>query len=309
MSAPQQNGLLIVDGNSLCHAAHHATKLSVGEMQTQAIFGMCKSSKLLAESYPGWNQLVLWDGNAQWRKDIHPEYKANRKAKDERQEADKQAYKDQSPFVRKALQLLGIRQMLVTSLEADDMAGVLVKRAQGNIVLVSGDRDWLQLVRPNVVWFDPIRDYKVGHGNFTEFTGYFTPREFLEGKALMGDTSDNIPGVGGIGEKGAPEFMAQFKSVENFFKQVDDGSFVPKKKAHQNLASPEGRAAFARNLRLMNLLDAPNPIREDMNVTLPQYNEAAFKILCEKLAFMSILRNFDDFITPFRELQVLPKAA
>lgn len=296
-------GTLIIDGNSLGHAAHNATKLTVGEMQTQAIYGMVKSCKLLAEKYPGWNQLVLWDGKAEWRKALYPEYKSNRKAKDEKQEAHKAAYKAQSPFVRKALQLIGIRQILVTSLEADDMAGILVKRATNNIVLVSGDRDWLQLVRPNVIWFDPIRDYRVGVGNFTEFTGYFTPREFLEGKALMGDTSDCIPGVGGIGEKGAPEFMAQFKSVENFFKQVDDGSFVPKKKAHQNLASEEGRAAFKRNLRLMNLLDVPNPIKEDTQVTVPTYNEAGFRLLCEKLAFMSILRDFDNFMTPFRALQ------
>lgn len=296
-------GLLIIDGNSLGHAHHNATKLSVGEMQTQAIFGMIKSARMMAETYAGWNQLVLWDGKADWRFAIHPDYKGNRKAKDEKQQAHKDAYKAQSPFVRKALQLIGVQQILVTNLEADDMAGVLTKRAKGNVVLVSGDRDWLQLVRPNVVWFDPIRDYKVGMGNFTEFTGYFTPREFLEGKALMGDTSDNIPGVGGIGEKGAPEFLAQFKSVENFLKQVDDGSFVPKKKAHQNLAAPEGRAAFERNLRLMNLLDAPNPDREAMQVIQPTYNESSFRLLCEKLAFMSILRDFDNFMAPLRDLQ------
>lgn len=297
-------GTLIIDGNSLGHAHHNATKLTVGEMQTQAIFGMVKSARLLAENYPGWNQVVLWDGKADWRFAIHPEYKGNRKAKDEKQQAHKEAYKAQSPFVRKALQLIGVRQILVSNLEADDMAGVMVRHGKGDIVLVSGDRDWLQLVGPNVIWFDPIRDYRVGVGNFTEFTGYFSPREFLEGKALMGDTSDNIPGVGGIGEKGAPEFLAQFKSVENFFKQVDDGTFVPKKKAHQNLASPEGRAAFERNLRLMNLLDAPNPDRDAMTVIKPTYNEANFRVLCEKLAFMSILRDFDNFMAPLRDLQV-----
>lgn len=296
-------GLLIIDGNSICHAAHHATKLSVGDMQTQAIFGTIKSVKQILDNYPGWNMLVLWDGRADWRYEIHPEYKGNRKAVDEKQQADKEAYKAQSPFVRKALQLLGIQQMLVTSLEADDMAGILVKRAKGKVVLVSGDRDWLQLVREDVIWFDPIRDNRVGVGNFTEFTGYFSPREFLEGKALMGDSSDNIPGVGGIGEKGAPEFLAQFKSVENFFAKVDDGDFVPKKKAHQNLASPEGREAFKRNLRLMNLLDAPNPPAQDVQRIQATYSEANFRRLCEKLAFMSILRNFEEFMAPFRDLQ------
>lgn len=304
-------GTIIIDGNSLGHAAHNATKLTVGEMQTQAIFGMVKSIKLLAEKYSGWSMLVLWDGKADWRKAIYPDYKENRKAKDEKQLAHKEAYKAQSPFVRKALSLLGVRQMFATSHEADDMAGILVKKIAGtqDIVLVSGDRDWLQLVRPGVIWFDPIRDNTVGSGNFMDFTGYFTPQEFLQGKALMGDSSDNISGVGGIGEKGAPEFLAQFKGVRNFFTQVDDGTFAPKKKAHQNLASPEGRAAFARNLKLMSLLNVPTPNPEDTNIIAADYDEGRFRVLCEKLSFLSILRDFDNFIRPFREAQSLPKAA
>ena len=97
---------LLIDGNSIGHANHNATKLTVGEMQTQAIFGVVKSVRALAESYPGWNQLVLWDGKSAWRKQIYPDYKENRKAKDEKQQAHKDAYKAQSPFIRKALQLL-----------------------------------------------------------------------------------------------------------------------------------------------------------------------------------------------------------
>lgn len=307
-------GLLLIDGNSLGHAAHNAPRLTSGDMPTQAIFGMVRSIKGLAETYPGWNQLVLWDGATRWRQAVMPEYKANRVAKDERSQVMKDDYKRQSPFVRKALQLLGIRQALALCLEADDLAGIIVKRSSPttNIVAVSGDQDWLQFVRPNVMWFDPIagRNQRVGLGNFTEFTGYFSPQEFVEGKALRGDTSDNIPGVGGLGEVRAAEFMAQFKSVANFFAQCDSGAFVPKKKAHQGLASPAGRAAFALNMRLMNLLDVAPPPKEEMINIAPTYNELAFRALCEKLAFMSITRNFDTFMAPFRALQPqLPKAA
>lgn len=303
-------GTVIVDGNSLAHAAHNGAKLLVGEMQTQSIFSTIKSIRaLLTDKYPGWNIIVLWDGKAEWRKELHPDYKSNRVAKNEEEQKKKEAYKAQSPFLRKALQLLGIRQILVTTHEADDMAGVLVRRAMGLIVLVSGDKDWLQLVRDGVVWYDPIRENQIGMGNFTDKTGYFSPREFLEGKALMGDTSDCIPGVGGIGEKGAPEFLAQFGSVENFFKQVDAGTFVPKKKAHIGLASEAGRAAFERNLRLMNLIDVPNPDRQNVSVIPPTYNEAGFQAMCEKLAFRSILRNFNEFVEPFRNAQQLRSAA
>lgn len=335
-------GTLIIDGNSLGHASHNATKLTVGEMQTQAIFGIVKSTKLLAEKYPGWKMLTLWDGKAGWRKVLHPAYKENRTAKDEKQLAHKEAYKAQSPFMRKALSLLGVRQMLATTHEADDMAGILVKKIAGtdDIVLVTGDQDWLQLVRPGVTWFDPIRDNTVGMGNFVDFTGYFTPLEFLQGKALMGDSSDNIPGVGGIGEKGAPEFLAQFKSIREFYRQVDDGSFKPKKVAHKNMlgSSPftkeewsqqfdgnrddkealakhmeqwpgQGRIIVSRNLKLMNLLNVPIPRPEDVQNIPADYDEARFRVLCEKLAFMSILRDFDNFMRPFREHSSLAKAA
>lgn len=296
-------GLLLIDGNSLCHAAHHGTTLSVGDMQTQAIFGMVKSVRGLAESHPEYGILVLWDGVGHWRKELLHSYKANRVAKDEKQQLQKDSYQDQSPYVRKALQLLGVRQMFATSLEADDLAGIIVKRSTTPITLVSGDQDWLQLVNENVMWFDPIRDRKVTLESFPSFTGYFNTQEFLQGKALRGDTSDNIPGVGGIGEKGAPEFLAQFKTVEHYFALCDAGTFVPKKVAHKNLASLEGRAAFARNMKLMSLLDVPSPPKEDLVIIPTSYNEDAFRAMCERLAFMSILRGFDTFLTPFRALQ------
>lgn len=296
------SGNLIVDGNSIGHANHNATKLTVGEMETQAIFGVVKSIHALAKNHPGWNMAVLWDGKAQWRKEICPEYKENRKATDEKQAAHKESYKKQSPFVRKALQLMGVRQMLVTSAEADDMAGLMTKKlakAGQRVKLITGDKDWLQMVQSGVVWFDPIRDRECNMSNFFEFTGYRTPEQFLDGKALMGDSSDNISGVGGIGEKGAPEFIAEFGSVAEFYRQVESGIFVPKKKAHIRLASPEGRAVFERNRKVMNLLDVPTPPKEDVSVIAPTYNRDAFRALCEKLAFHSILREFDAFLEPF----------
>lgn len=299
-------GSIIIDGNSIGHANHNGTKLSVGELQTQAIFGVLKSVRGFIEMYPGWKPIVLWDGDSKWRKEIYPEYKANRKPKDEKSLLHKEAYKTQVPFIRKGLQLLGVRQLLANSYEADDLAGIFSKVLSSNenpAVVITGDKDWLQMVNENVSWFDPIRDRKVGLGNFFESTGYFTTEQFLDGKALMGDTSDNISGVGGIGEKGAPEFIAEFKSVENFFKLVDDGKFIPKKKAHQNLASEEGRNAYRRNIKLMNLLSVPNPPKEDVVIFKQSYNREAFQVFCEKLAFASVLREFDTFLKPFeREL-------
>lgn len=230
---------------------------------------------------------------------------------------------------------MGVRQMLVTSAEADDMAGLMTKKlakAGQRVKLVTGDKDWLQMVQPGVVWFDPIRDRECNMSNFFEFTGYRTPEQFLDGKALMGDSSDNISGVGGIGEKGAPEFVAEFGSVAEFYRQVESGIFVPKKKAHKLLCgeSPftkqqwderyegdranvsefnkymetwpgQGKLIFNRNRKVMNLLDVPIPPKEDVSVIAPTYNRDAFRALCEKLAFHSILREFDAFLEPFEQ--------
>jgi len=295
---------LFIDGNSVGYSCHYATKLNVGGMETQAIFGFVKTMRELRVIYPTHTPIVLWDGRAEWRFKLHPDYKSNRD-NDPKKLAVKEAYQAQVPYIQRMNDTLGIRQLKVFTHEADDMAGHMVSKfaKDGNqIVLISGDRDWIQLVRPGVTWRDMRDDSRiVTLDNLLDKTGYATPLAFLEGKCLQGDTSDCIPGVGGIGEKGAPEFMAEFGSVRNFLRRVDSGDFVPKKKAHINLASPEGRRAFARNLRMMQLLkvEKPNPDKVDrFNANL---NPERFQALCEDLAFRSIATNIETFIKPFKE--------
>jgi 5'-3' exonuclease len=297
---------VLIDCNSIAHAANNGARLTVGDMEVQAIFNTLRSLRTIVKDHPDWRVWGLWDGKATWRFDAHPQYKSNRKATTPAEEAKKAAYKRQTPFIKACMQYLGIKQSLVLSAEADDIAGYLtgaITKNGGAVKLISGDGDWLQLVRPKVIWHDPIRDRKVGINNFLDETGYFEPRAYLEGKALMGDSSDCIPGVGGIGEKGAPEFLATFRSVGEFHRRCDAGEFTPKLKAHINLNSPEGRAKFALNMRLMNLIDTPAPIPSDVQITRPAYSEEKFRLICERLAFASILRDFDNFLTPFRSLQ------
>jgi DNA polymerase-1 len=303
---------ILIDGNSIGHAHNRANKLTVGEFQTQAIFGFVKTMAAIKRQHPTASILVLWDGHAEWRKKILPTYKENRKALTPEDEAIKAAYKAQLPLIEKALQALGIRQMRVTSAEADDMAGLFSKRlsAQGkHVLLITGDRDWLQLVNEYVTWFDPVNDRTVDKSNFFEFTGFMTARAYLEGKALMGDTSDCVAGIDGIGEKGAQNLLAEHGSIVHFFKKIDAGIIAPKtrksktaKSPHpeQVLASDEGRAIFRRNVMLMNLQDVPNPPPEDVIVTTPNFNPDLFRKLCERLAFVSILKDFSGFIRTFQ---------
>lgn len=294
----------IIDGNSIGHAAHRATKLTSGTLQTQAVYGFIRTMRDMKVEHPGFTPMCLWDGKAQFRFDLHPAYKSNRD-NDPKKVAERETYVAQRPYIARCLEHLGIRQMTAIDKEADDMAGYLVAKltAQpGNeILLSSGDKDWIQLVRPGVTWRDHRDDSKiVTSANLMDKTGYPSPYAFLEGKCLQGDSSDVIPGVGGIGEKGAPEFIAEFGSVRKFWQRCDSGEFTPKKKAHINLASPEGRAAFKRNFRLMQLLAVQQPDQKNVQVNPGKLDADKFAEVCEELAFVSILRNLDHFLKPFR---------
>lgn len=302
--------ILLIDGNSIAHANHNANVLSVGDFQTQAIFGFLKSLRHLKNKWPRAEIIVLWDGKAQWRMDLYPEYKGNRAPLDEKQAAHKLAFNRQTPFIEKALSMLGIKQVRSPLLEADDLAGFFVRSlsATCQITLVSGDRDWISLVGDNVLWFDPIRDRDVSIDTLLDRTGYVSTDAYVQGKALQGDNSDNIPGIQGLGEKGAALFLAQHGDVFEYLAKVDAGTLKPASRKsktaaslhpEQILTSPEGRALFERNMKLMDLRQSRNPEQGEMRIDKGTPNPAGFIALCERLAFFSILRDRRQFLAAF----------
>lgn len=328
---------LLVDVNAIGYAAQQATKLSSGGMETQAAFGVLKTMRELRQLYPQFTPLILWDGRAQWRYDLYPEYKSNRNSTPEKL-AMKASYATQKPYIEKLLRHLGVRQITAYTHEADDLAGHFVRKFSANpkhrVGLITGDGDWLQFVRQNVFWRDLRDDSRfVTARNFYDYTGCKTPMQFLERKCLTGDTSDTIGGVGGLGkDKGAPELIAQFGSVREFWRQCEAGEFKPTTKAHYSLWKGEcehdkdawkalytgdpddkkalkfhmdkwpgqGRAIFRRNFQLMQLLKVQPPKREDIKVDSGAYDKDAFKAACEELAFFSITRNLDEFTNHFK---------
>jgi 5'-3' exonuclease len=295
----------IIDANAMGHADHHGTLLTVGKFQTQAVFGTVKRMRDLAGKFPDARFTALWDGKAQFRYEAFPEYKANRVATSPEQQVEKDHYQAQVPLIRAVYKALGIPQIVPESLEADDLAGYLarVHSRTGQVILFTGDSDWWQMVNENTICIDPRGAGKtVTLNNFHEMTGYFTPDEYIEGKALVGDSADGIPPVGGIGKKGAPVFMAQFRSVENFWKQCDEGTFVPKTLALKGLWKGDARKNWERNMKLMVLGEKPPASKIDV-ITGP-VNEGAFRAICERLSFISILKNFDNYMLPFRERKV-----
>lgn len=330
---------LLIDGNSIGYASQAATKLTSGGMETQAAFGIFRTMRELRLKYPLYTPMVLWDGRAQWRYDLHPGYKGNRD-NDAEKVAMKSAYAAQKPFIVAGLQHLGVRQVTDFAGEADDLGGFFVRKLSADpthrIGLITGDQDWLQLVRQNVFWRDMRDDSKIVYAsNFYEKTACRTPLEFLETKCLTGDSSDTISGVGGIGKTGAPEFIAEFGSVREFWRRCDAGEFKPKALAHKRLwkgnsehdkdawlalhpaGDPndpaynkslrdhimdwpgQGRALFKRNFQLMQLLKVKTPLKENLQVLTGKHDKEAFAKVCEELAFISILKNLDEFTNLF----------
>jgi 5'-3' exonuclease len=307
-----QNHVVVVDGNSIAHANHNANVLTVGTMQVQAIFGMLKSLRAILQGIPGEKRLItFWDGKAEFRKELFPEYKGNREAMTPEEEASKAAFQRQTPFIEKSLELLGVRQYRSPLLEADDLAGHIIPRlsaAGTKVTMISGDKDWIQLVDENVTWVDPIRARSVNMSNFLEFTGYFNSAAFVQGKALVGDNSDNINGIYKLGDVTAQMLLAEWKDMNLFFKAVDDGTYTPKTRKsktaaslhpEQLLASPEGRALFQRNVKLMDLRLSRKPAPGEMVIRDGKADIAAFELFCHRMAFRSILAEWGMFLKAF----------
>lgn len=297
--------IILIDGNAIGFASQNSTVLTSERQEVQALFGFLKSLRVSRVGYPDHTPVVLWDGSENWRKLFYPEYKANRKV-DPKMVKMRENYQAIRPVIAKAVGLLGVRQMIDRHSEADDLAGHLVRELREkaeSIMLITGDRDWLQLVRQNVAWGDPRDDSRFcNHANFAEYTGVATPRQFLEMKALMGDTSDNIKGVGGIGEVYAKGIMFQFGSVEGLIKAVAAGTGnvgVGKRQRVRELATgeTEARDLFERNIKLMNLIDAPPPV--DLKVIKGRFDRERFGELCAHYNFASILRDFTQWTQPF----------
>lgn len=297
--------LIAVDANSIGYAETAARTLVYGGRQTQAVYGFIQKMRALAVGHPLSETIVLWDGHANWRYDVYPDYKGQRE-EDPHIVALKDAYVEQKPLIKEALWSLGIDQYEAKRHEADDLGGMLVAEHKDDmsVLLITGDQDWLQLVGPTVRWWD-MRDRSryVTVNNFEEYTGYKDGISFLQGKALRGDTSDNIPGIVGIGPKYAKRILSQFGSVAKYWDQVESGVFVPRLKYEKSLATKESKILVARNVHIMQLLKVNPPAPGELKVIRGKFDPDRFENLCLELGFMSFLKDLDEFLAPFLKEQ------
>lgn len=322
---------MIIDGSNWGFAASSTRVLKVGEQETQGVYGFIRSLRASIEAFSILTPIVVNDG-VSWRHNAFPEYKANRgKAPETKAEIEQQrirlSYRSQKPLINKALELLGVKHMVALNLEADDLAAILVRRYKGSdkrILLMSGDKDWIQLINPNVSWFDVINDRRVGAKTMGEKNkstesiglGYddkktgewisvSNGRQWLECKALMGDKSDEIGGVGGIGEKGGIWLLNKYGSVGAFLSQYTDGTIDAKKvpKKLRDFADlGDKQVIFRRNMMLMDLNSPAIPKPEGLKISAGKFDLDGFAALCEELMFKSILTDVEKWAAPFAAL-------
>lgn len=267
--------VLLIDANAVGYSANQTRKLTTGDGKpTQAIFHSIKAIWGLCKRYPGYKPYILWDAHCQWRFDLYPDYKGTRK-RYKNQVEQREMYHEQRPDIERAFNLMGLIQIKHEGYEADDVAGVYASKIadidDAKAVLYTGDKDWLQLVSDNVLWHDVHTDQRVSMKNFTRYTGYDSVAQFLTAKALQGDTSDNITGVGGIGEKAADAIMQHFGSVKSLLQahrengdfekgQLPESMSRARNKINSFCNNEKGQLdILQRNLKLMNLHAIQSP--------------------------------------------------
>ncbi len=216
----QARQLFLIDGSAYIFRAFFAIPplTNAGGLPTNAIFGFTNILlKFLKQYRPEYVAVALDAGRLTFRNEMYADYKGNRP------EAPADLI-PQFPYFRKVLDALNLPLLELPGYEADDIIATLCERLanQGcELVVVSSDKDLMQLVTDGIKLLDSAKDRWIGTDEIREKFGV-TPEQITQVMGLMGDASDNIPGVKGIGEKTASALIQQFQSLENLFDHLDD---------------------------------------------------------------------------------------
>ena len=284
--------IVLIDGHSILNRAFYGVPdLTNSEgLHTNAIYGFLNIMfKILEEEKPDY-LTVAFDVHAPtFRHEMYPEYKGTRKPMlDE--------LRQQVPVIKDVLRAMGVKIIEQAGLEADDLLGTLSKRCEGqgmDVSIISGDRDLLQLATEKV----KIRIPKTKQGK-TEVEDYYaadvkaryevTPQEFIDLKALMGDTSDNIPGVPSVGEKTATKIITEYGSIENAYAHVQE---IKPPRAAKALEEHYDLAQLSKVLATINVnADFAYDLEDALLGNL--YTEKAY-VYFQRLQFKNLLSKFE----------------
>ena len=284
--------MVLIDGHSILNRAFYGLPdlTNAKGQHTGGVYGFLTILfKVLSEENADY-LAVAFDVHAPtFRHELYEAYKGTRKPMPEE-------LREQVPLIKEVLQAMGVLTIEKPGLEADDILGTLAKRGERDgleVSLISGDRDLLQIASEHI----RIRIPKTKGGR-TEVEDYYakdveaayqvTPQQFIELKALMGDTADNIPGVPKVGQKTATDLMVTYGSIENIYAHLEE---ISKKSIRESLAEHRDLAELSLKLATINTAGEFPFAYEDAEIG-ELYTDEAYELF-QKLAFKNLLDRFD----------------
>ncbi|MEB6268595.1 DNA polymerase I [Staphylococcus epidermidis] len=286
------NKLVLIDGNSLSFRAFYALPLLSNHagIHTNAVYGFAMLlEKIIKEEKPN-HFLVAFDaGKTTFRHSKYSEYKGGR-------QKTPPELSEQFPYIRQLLDAYHIKRYELDNYEADDIIGTLSRQADEEdfeTIIITGDRDLTQLATDNVTIYYTKKgvtdvDYYTPKFIAEKYNG-LVPKQIIDMKGLMGDTSDNIPGVAGVGEKTAIKLLNQFESVEGVYEHIEE---VTAKKLKEKLINSKDDALMSKDLATINVHSPIEVSLEDTKLNLQ--DDTTEKIeLFKKLEFKQLLADID----------------
>lgn len=284
--------IVLIDGHSILNRAFYGLPDLTNSkgMHTNAVYGFLNIMfKILEEEQPQYLTVAFDVSAPTFRHKMFDAYKGTRKPM-------LPELREQVPLMKQMLQAMGVTIVEKAGLEADDLLGTIAYMAQEqglDVSVVSGDRDLLQLATEQI----KIRIPKTKRSG-TEIEDYYavdvqekylvTPKEFIDVKALMGDSSDNIPGVAGIGEKGATKLIAEYHSIENAYEHIEE---IKQARVREALRANYDMAQMSKVLATIKL-DCEIDYSLEQARMNSLYTPEAY-VLCRELEFKNLLHRFE----------------
>lgn len=302
--------IFLIDGSAFLYRAFHAIRSlnTASGHPTNATFGFTRILlKLIKENAPEYAAVFFDMKGPTFRHKMYDQYKANRPPMPDE-------LVTQIPDIKEIIAAFNIPVIEKRGYEADDLVGTYSKLAQKkgfHVVMVTGDKDFIQLITPQCVLWDPMKE-TVKTKATIEDEMHIQPGQFVDVLGLAGDTSDNIPGVKGVGPKTAVKLVKEYGSIENLYQNIDQLS--SKKKLHENLVAGKETVFLSRDLAR---IQSDIPVTKDIEaLKLEAFNSAAAFELFRKFEFKSLAAQFaqkadklEKIYKPVTEIKELEKLA
>jgi DNA polymerase I len=276
--------IVLIDGSSFLYRAYYSLRpLHTPQgIPVQAVYSFCRMIKKIIDTFKPEYLALVWDSKGKTvRHEIYSHYKETR------QEPPRDLFA-QKEYITKFADLIGITQIAKLGIEADDLMYSLAKDFETsgmNIIVITSDKDMGQMIDDKITIFDPFKDKFIDVPTF-EATMGFPVAKLPFYFSLLGDTSDNIPGVRGIGKKGAEDLVKKFNSLEDLYTNLDK---VPKERIRNALEENKDNAFLSEKLFLLRYYDlgkTPTDLSFNANDwanALPLFKELNFKTLIKDI--------------------------